>query len=344
MRQAVSNRDDDVLSKTFVQKPRSCPRWVIAIVAVITLIISIDICAIAPIAVYSVYDYGGSASVSGVSYLGRTLILMLVYVVMLRWIVVQAMAFYEHDRLARNRGSLPVSPPFVSVLVPAFNESATIGAALASLIALEYPHYEVICVDDGSTDDTFSIARSLAGDHGHCNLSVFSKANGGKWTALNYAYAEASADYILCVDADSGLAANALTMLIARMTDPRIACVAGQVTIRNRGSLLARFQAAEYILSNGGIRMALSAVGLVTVVPGQLGSTDAECWSVSLAYGRRYQRQESISQSQDRWVPCLGRLLQRIFNSHFRLLCWVGALFTSHVPWRILNALIALLA
>jgi biofilm PGA synthesis N-glycosyltransferase PgaC len=252
-------------------RPRRCPRWIITAVAIVSIVLGIDVCAVAPMVVFSAYDYSGAPGLSSVNFAGRAVILAIVYIVMIRGIVVQATAFYEHDRLARRRGATLTPLPYVSVLVPAFNEGETIAAALTSLISLDYPSYEVIVVDDGSTDDTLSIARTLEGSHGHCDLHVFTKPNGGKWSALNHAFRQARADYILCVDADSGLAADALTMLVGRLSDRRVVCVAGQVTIRNRRTLLARFQAAEYLLSNGGIRMALSSLGLVTVVPGPIG-------------------------------------------------------------------------
>ena len=46
-----------------------------------------------------------------------------------------------------------LSWPFVSILVPAYNEAETIQSALGSLIALDYPHCEIVVIDDGSSDD-----------------------------------------------------------------------------------------------------------------------------------------------------------------------------------------------
>ena len=156
-------------------------------------------------------------------------------------------------------------------MVPAFNESDTIIPAIHSLVNLDYPAYEVIVIDDGSKDDTYAKALSLAGDYGHCTVRVITKPNAGKWSALNRAYHESKADYLLCVDADSRLSSDALRMLVPRLSEPGVVGVAGQVTVRNRDRLLNRLQAAEYLLGNGGMRMALSYLGLVTVVPGPVG-------------------------------------------------------------------------
>ncbi|MFC7557182.1 glycosyltransferase [Pseudoroseomonas wenyumeiae] len=191
--------------------------------------------------------------------------------ILLRWITVQALAFYEHDRLHRSPPRRLSDAPFVSILVPAFNESETVIGAINSLINLDYPNYEIIFVDDGSTDDTFVKAFPMAGQYANCTLRVYTKVNGGKWSSLNFAYHKAKGSLLLCVDADSGLARDALRIMVPRILEPGVVAVSGQVTIRNRHNFLTRLQAAEYLLGNGGMRMALSALGAVTVVPGPIG-------------------------------------------------------------------------
>jgi cellulose synthase/poly-beta-1,6-N-acetylglucosamine synthase-like glycosyltransferase len=139
------------------------------------------------------------------------------------------------------------------------------------LITLDYPRYEIIVVDDGSTDDTFTNAKVFVGDHGHCTLDLLRKPNGGKWSALNLAFERAKGDLVLCIDADSRLQHDALKCLVARMDSPEVAGVAGQITVRNRRSIITRLQAYEYIVANGGLRTAQSLCGSVLVVPGPIG-------------------------------------------------------------------------
>ena len=73
--------------------------------------------------------------------------------------------------------------PFVSVIVPAYNEEKTITGTVHSLLNLDYPKdkLEIIIIDDGSTDSTLEIARKFEKN----GVIVFSKKNGGKATALN---------------------------------------------------------------------------------------------------------------------------------------------------------------
>jgi len=198
-------------------------------------------------------------------------IAVLSLLVLLRWCTVQTMAFIAQCKLRRTGARTPELWPLVSVLVPAYQEGETITSALHSLVNLDYPRYEIIVVDDGSVDDTFSKASAFAGRHRGCNVEVYRKPNGGKWSALNYGFSLARAELILCIDADSRLSPQALKQLVSRLDHPEIEGVSGQITVRNRRSVITRLQAYEYIVANGGLRTAQSLMGLVLVVPGPIG-------------------------------------------------------------------------
>jgi poly-beta-1,6-N-acetyl-D-glucosamine synthase len=191
--------------------------------------------------------------------------------VLLRWCAVQTMAFVVHCKLKTNRPDFPTTWPLVSILVPAYQEATTIASALRALIDLDYPNYEIIVVDDGSSDDTFDQASAFVGRHDRCSLQLLRKANGGKWSALNLAFERAAADLVLCIDADSRISPDALKRLIMRMDRPEVAGVSGQITVRNRRRIITRLQAYEYVVANGGLRTAQSLFGMVLVVPGPIG-------------------------------------------------------------------------
>lgn len=161
--------------------------------------------------------------------------------------------------------------PFVTIFVPSYNESATIEAALNSLIELDYPRYEVVVVNDGSTDDTLRRAGRFEGRHGGCTVRVVDKPNGGKWSALNLAFRQSTGELVLCIDADCHVCPQALRTLVARMADPEVAAIAGQMRVRNRDRLLTRLQGLEYLIGNGTIRAAQALFGTVLIVPGSIG-------------------------------------------------------------------------
>ena len=181
-----------------------------------------------------------------------------------------SVAFAEQYRNRYRRTNALYSCPFVSILVPCFNEGETIEPALESLLELDYPRYEVLVVNDGSTDDTLAKARTFEGKFGGVTVRVFDKPNGGKWSALNYAFRRSSGELFLCVDADSRLAADSLRRLAAHMKNRNISAVAGQIRVRNRMNILTWLQALEYNMG-GGVRVAQGFFGTVLVVPGPEG-------------------------------------------------------------------------
>jgi cellulose synthase/poly-beta-1,6-N-acetylglucosamine synthase-like glycosyltransferase len=133
---------------------------------------------------------------------------------------------------------------------------------------------ELLVIDDGSTDDTFAVASRYAGERHGFSVRVLRKPNGGKSTALNLGFRESHGDLVMCVDADSRLEPNAIRRLAALFDDPRVGAAAGQVRVRNRGSMLTRLQALEYALMNGIPRLAQSNFAHVLIAPGPVAMFD----------------------------------------------------------------------
>ena len=159
--------------------------------------------------------------------------------------------------------------PFVTIVVPAYNEGPVIRQSIGSLLALEYPAYEVLVIDDGSSDDT--CVRALEAAQGQSRVRVIRKANGGKSSALNLGLAQARGSLVLNMDADSKLSANALRACVRHFEDPAIGAVAGNIKVANRENLVTRLQAIEYIQGLSLERRAQSALRAVSVIGGPLG-------------------------------------------------------------------------
>lgn len=173
--------------------------------------------------------------------------------------------WYHQQPLVR-----PTARPLVSILVPCFNEEDTVEPMMHSLLALDYPNYEILVVDDGSTDQTFSRVHRFAGQHGRCQVRVYRKPNGGKWSALNFLFHRSFGELVLCVDADSQLNPDALCQLVPHMADPHVAAVAGYVRVRNRINTLTWLQTWEYLWASV-LRLAQGYSGTVLVVAGPIG-------------------------------------------------------------------------
>lgn len=161
--------------------------------------------------------------------------------------------------------------PPVSILIPAYNEGRVLERALTSLMRLQYPEYEVLVIDDGSTDDTLELATSWEGQRGPGHFRVITKPNGGKASALNAGIAHSSHPLVMCMDADSYLDPRALITAARHFTDPSVGAVAGNVKVENRGGMLTRLQALEYIEGLNMPRRAQGFIAAVNIVPGPVG-------------------------------------------------------------------------
>ncbi len=162
--------------------------------------------------------------------------------------------------------------PLVTILVPAYNEGAVIQGSIRSLLQLDYPLYEVIVIDDGSSDDTYTKAKLYAGDHRNATVRVIRKPNGGKARALNTGIENARGEFVLCMDGDSTLHPQTLRRAVRHLVnDPSVAAVAGSVKVVNRTNMLACLQALEYIEGLNMVRAAQGFFRLVNIIPGPIG-------------------------------------------------------------------------
>ncbi len=171
------------------------------------------------------------------------------------------------ERSNKNDAALP----FITLVVPAYNEGKVIKQAINSLLKLDYPNYEILVVDDGSTDDTYEAALEIARFSDRVPVRVITKPNGGKSDALNVGMANANGSFILNMDGDTKLSSNTLRACIRHFDDPSIGAVAGNVKVLNRENLITRIQALEYVEGLAMARKAQSYLRSVNIIPGPLG-------------------------------------------------------------------------
>lgn len=193
-----------------------------------------------------------------------------------RLIVIGLLALAQRLR-ARRREQIPdatLPHPFVSIIVPAFNEEKVIAQTIRSLLGNDYPHFEIIVVDDGSPDQTSAVVREAFSNEPRVQL--FTKENGGKAEALNFGLQKSTGDIIVALDADTVFPSQTISALAARFTEPelgpRIGAVAGNAKVGNRINLLTRWQALEYITAQNMDRRAFASLNCITVVPGAVGA------------------------------------------------------------------------
>lgn len=175
------------------------------------------------------------------------------------------------DYLLDRLPSTEYARPMVTIIVPCYNEEAVIAKSLKSLMNLDYPYYEVIVVNDGSTDSTAAIAEMVAGTAYKCSIQVINQVNQGKAAALNNGLLHAVGDLILCVDADSRILPGSMEAGIRHFRDPKVGAIAGFVEIANQQNWLLELQQLEYLVGLNFSRRALSFMGVVPIVPGPAG-------------------------------------------------------------------------
>ena len=103
--------------------------------------------------------------------------------------------------------------PLVSMIVPAYNVAGTVSATIEALLAQDYPNFEVVAVDDGSSDATAEILDRFAGSDSR--LRVVHKQNGGYGSAINVGLAEARGEWIGILESDDVCRADMLSRLVA---------------------------------------------------------------------------------------------------------------------------------
>lgn len=182
------------------------------------------------------------------------------------------------DRLRRpHRQASPGFNPRVAVLIPSYNEEKVIVRTIRSVLNSDYENIRVIVIDDGSKDRTAEVAReAYEAEIRAGRVQVLEKANGGKAAALNYALDLTDEAIYVGIDADTVIAADAISKLIPHFEDPEIGAVAGNAKVGNRVNLWTRWQALEYITSQNFERRALDLFHVVTVVPGAIGAWRTE--------------------------------------------------------------------
>jgi len=160
--------------------------------------------------------------------------------------------------------------PLVSVIVPAYNEQVNAIRTVKSLLAQDYPNLEIIFVDDGSKDQTYSEVQEHFITNTH--VRVYTKANGGKASALNFGIQKSNADFVVCIDADTQLKTDAVTELMRKFDNKNVAAVAGNVKVGNQVNMITRWQSIEYVTSQNFDRRAFDLLNCITVVPGAIGA------------------------------------------------------------------------
>lgn len=198
--------------------------------------------------------------------------------------------------------------PQISILVPAYNEEATIAASVRSLLQLSYSEFEIIVVNDGAKDRTLEVLieefglipfpeaydlrlttqpiRTIYHAPAHPTLRVVDKENGGKADALNAGINLSRYPLFCGIDADSILQRDSLRLVVQPfLNDPRTVACGGTVRVANGcevtngfltkvglpTNILALFQIVEYLRAFLFGRLGWSPMNAMLIISGAFG-------------------------------------------------------------------------
>jgi glycosyltransferase involved in cell wall biosynthesis len=116
--------------------------------------------------------------------------------------------------MAEAQNLIPDAIPLVSIIIPVYNAEKYLAEAVRSAMEQTWPNKEIIIIDDGSTDNSLSIAKSFESE----NIKVFTQTNKGASTARNKGLEQAKGDYIQFLDADDLLSPDKLQSQVKLLT------------------------------------------------------------------------------------------------------------------------------
>ena len=208
--------------------------------------------------------------------------------------------YYLKRKLSLNEES-------ISILVPCYNEESIIETTIQGIGQLNYTNYELILINDGSTDRTFEKMKQLLDlelinkdrvgsleampikgiykSQNHAKVIVIDKMNGGKADSLNAGISYAANDIVITLDADSILDEQALPIINRAFQDPNLIAAGGMVHVLQgrkyqRGVLkpslkvksIIRLQILDYFKGFYIYKTSLSKVDALSIISGAFGA------------------------------------------------------------------------
>ncbi len=188
-----------------------------------------------------------------------------IYPIAMSWIWICLSLFFRRGQ-EQTPLELKGDMPSVSILVPCYAEEHTISSTVEALLALDYPNFEIIIINDNSPDRTASKARKFLYDP---RVRLLDKTvNEGKAMGLNDALPICRSEIILIIDADIIVSPKLLQYVVPHFLGTRVAAVTGNPRVRNRKNLLQHLQAVEFSSIVSMQRRAQRVLGRILTVSG----------------------------------------------------------------------------
>ena len=249
------------------------------------------------------------------------------------WMTGAVFYYFRYERPPKGwpRGKPETPPallnyPLVSFVVPCHNEGRDIEDTVEYLLASTYPAFDILLVNDGSSDETRQILDALAAQHSKIRV-IHLLRNQGKAVALNTASLMTPAQYLCCVDADALLEPDALPWLMMHFQSPRVGAVTGNPRVRNRATLLGRLQRGEFSSIIGLIKRAQRTYGRIFTVSGV-----AACFRKAALHDVGYWSTNMLTEDID--ISWKMQLRHWTVRYEPKALCWILAPETVSGLWQ----------
>lgn len=190
------------------------------------------------------------------------------YPLFMAWLwIVGGIWFYFKREYRQNELPEP-SQEGCSIIIPCFNEEEQVRATIRYAMQTQYPLFEVIAVNDGSSDKTAEILDELALQYPQLRV-VHLAENQGKAYALRAGTMVSQYEFLVCIDGDALLHPHAVLWMMHQLTSfPRVGAVTGNPRIINRSSILGKLQVGEFSSVIGLIKRAQRTYGRIFTVSG----------------------------------------------------------------------------
>lgn len=192
------------------------------------------------------------------------------YPLFMAWLWIAGGIWFYFKREYRQNDFPEPSEEGCSIIIPCFNEEEQVHATIRYAMQTQYPLFEVIAVNDGSSDKTAEILDELAAQYPKLRV-VHLAENQGKAYALRAGTMISQYEFLVCIDGDALLHPHAVFWMMHHLTSyPRVGAVTGNPRIINRSSILGKLQVGEFSSIIGLIKRAQRTYGRIFTVSGAI--------------------------------------------------------------------------
>ncbi len=233
--------------------------------------------------------------------------------------------------LFKKKEKTTVFTPPVSAIIPAYNEEDNITSCLNALIRQKYPEYEIIIVDDKSTDNTRQKIVEFMKNNPEVKIKLVTGMHTGKSDALNKGIRHASFNFVLTLDADVILKQGTLKKLVSPLKDKTVGATNAILLVDRPHKMIEHFQNIEYFL------MSLIRTSFSQVFSNSIWFLGAIACYRKSALGKEAFKKDTLTEDMDICLELYGKNNKIITVPdaivYTKACSTIGELFSQRMRW-----------